>query len=75
MLNLLLTDQNPGLEIKNPNNEWELVIPEKYDLIVNFGDLIQIWSKNKIKATSHRVLGMTRKDFQYHFSLTRNLIL
>ena len=66
-LTLLLTDQNPGLEIKNPNNEWELVIPEKYDLIVNFGDLIQIWSENKIKATSHRVFGNDKERFSIPF--------
>ena len=66
-LTLLLTDQNPGLEIKNPNNDWELVIPEIEDLIVNFGDLIQIWSENKIKATSHRVFGNNKERFSIPF--------
>ena len=37
------------------------------DLIVNFGDLIQIWSKNKIKATSHRVLGNDKERFSIPF--------
>ena len=66
-LTLLLSDQNPGLEIKNPNNDWELVVPETNDIIVNFGDLIEIWSEKKIKATPHRVFGNSKERFSIPF--------
>lgn len=66
-LTLLLSDQNPGLEIKNPNNDWELVVPETNDIIVNFGDLIEIWSEKQIKATPHRVFGNSKERFSIPF--------
>ena len=66
-LTLLLSDQNPGLEIKNPNNDWELVALETDDIIVNFGDLIEIWSENQIKATPHRVFGNNKERFSIPF--------
>ena len=66
-LTILLTDNNPGLEIKNPSNEWELVTPEEGDVIVNFGDMLEFWSNEKIKATSHRVYGNNNKRFSIPF--------
>ena len=66
-LTLLVTDDNPGLEIKNPFNKWELVIPEPEDIVVNFGDMIEMWSKNKIKATSHKVFGNRKERFSIPF--------
>ena len=66
-LTILLTDNNPGLEIKNPSNNWELVNPEEGELIVNFGDMLEFWSKKKIKATPHRVYGNNKERFSIPF--------
>ncbi len=66
-LTILLTDNNPGLEIKNPSNEWELVLPEEGEVIVNFGDMLELWSGKKIKATSHRVYGNKNTRFSIPF--------
>ena len=66
-LTILLTDNNPGLEIKNPSNEWELVLPEEGEVIVNFGDMLELWSSKKIKATSHRVYGNKNTRFSIPF--------
>ena len=66
-LTILLTDNNPGLEIKNPSNEWELVTPEEGEVIVNFGDMLEFWSKKKIKATPHRVYGNNKERFSIPF--------
>ena len=66
-LTILLTDNNPGLEIKNPSNEWELVTPKEGEVIVNFGDMLEFWSKKKIKATPHRVFGNNKERFSIPF--------
>ena len=66
-LTILLTDNNPGLEIKNPSDEWELVLPKEEEIIVNFGDMIEFWSNKKIKATSHRVFGNSDERFSVPF--------
>ena len=66
-LTILLTDNNPGLEIKNPSNQWELVTPEEGEVIVNFGDMLEFWSKKKIKATPHRVFGNNNERFSIPF--------
>jgi isopenicillin N synthase-like dioxygenase len=41
-LTILLTDNNPGLEIKNPSNDWELVLPEEGEVVVNFRRYVRI---------------------------------
>ena len=66
-LTILLTDNNPGLEIKNPSNEWELVLPESDEVIINFGDMLEFWSDKKIKATSHRVYGNNNERYSIPF--------
>ena len=66
-LTILLTDSNPGLEIKNPSNEWELVNPKEDEVIVNFGDMLEFWSGEKIKATPHRVYGNNNERFSIPF--------
>ena len=66
-LTILLTDNNPGLEIKNPSNEWELVLPESDEVIINFGDMLEFWSGEKIKATPHRVYGNNNERFSIPF--------
>ena len=66
-LTILLTDNNPGLEIKNPSNKWELVTPEEGEVIVNFGDMLEFWTKKKIKATPHRVYGNNKERFSIPF--------
>ena len=66
-LTILLTDNNPGLEIKNPSDEWELVLPKDEEIIVNFGDMLEFWSNEKIKATSHRVFGNSDERFSIPF--------
>ena len=66
-LTILLTDNNPGLEIKNPSDEWELVLPKDEEIIVNFGDMLEFWSNEKIKATPHRVFGNSDERFSIPF--------
>lgn len=54
-LTLLLQDRQPGLEVLN-DGEWKLVEPRTDTLVVNLGDIAQVWSNDRYRAPLHRVL-------------------
>jgi isopenicillin N synthase-like dioxygenase len=54
-LTLLLQDECPGLEILR-NGRWQLVEPRADALVVNIGDMIQVWSNDGYRAALHRVI-------------------
>ena len=66
-LTLLFTEGDPGLEIKTLDGTWEKIISEKGDIIVNFGDMLQFWSDNQVKATQHRVIGTNKSRYSIPF--------
>ena len=53
-LTVLIQDAVPGLQLKS-GNQWHTIIPETDALIVNIGDLLQVWSNDRYKAALHRV--------------------
>lgn len=56
-LTLLANDGTPGLEVFNLDQQWLKVDFEPGEFVVNFGEMLQMWSNNQIKATPHRVKG------------------
>ena len=54
-LTVLFADQKPGLQFWHANN-WHTVIPEPDALLVNIGDIVQVWSNDVYTAPLHRVL-------------------
>ncbi|HEX7235773.1 MAG TPA: 2OG-Fe(II) oxygenase family protein [Gammaproteobacteria bacterium] len=52
-LTLLLQDEQPGLEVLHAG-EWHLVEPRRDALVVNIGDIVQVWSNDRYKAALHR---------------------
>jgi len=54
-LTLLLQDEQPGLEVLH-GDEWHLVEPRRDALVVNIGDIVQVWSNDRYKAALHRGL-------------------
>jgi isopenicillin N synthase-like dioxygenase len=54
-LTLLLQDEQPGLEVFHAN-EWHLVEPRGDALVVNIGDIVQVWSNDRYTAALHRGL-------------------
>ena len=66
-LTLLFTDATPGLEVELPSKKWEKVTANKDEIIVNFGDMLEIWSNKQIKATPHRVIGSENERFSIPF--------
>jgi isopenicillin N synthase-like dioxygenase len=53
-LTLLLQDDQPGLEVFR-NGAWHLVQPRADALVINIGDIVQVWSNDRYCAALHRV--------------------
>jgi isopenicillin N synthase-like dioxygenase len=53
-LTLLMTDDVPGLEVY-VHDRWHGVPPLTGAMIVNLGDIIQVWSNDRYKSPLHRV--------------------
>jgi isopenicillin N synthase-like dioxygenase len=60
-LTVLLQDSQPGLEVFR-NNEWHLVQPRKDALVINIGDIVQVWSNDQYFAALHRVIASAEKE-------------
>lgn len=54
-LTLLLQDDQPGLQVHR-GGRWFLVEPRADALVVNIGDIVQVWSNDRYHAALHRVL-------------------
>jgi isopenicillin N synthase-like dioxygenase len=57
LLTLLAQDGVPGLQARQVNGKWIDVPPMETTLVVNFGKVLEHWSRGRIKATEHRVIG------------------
>ncbi len=53
-ITLLLTDDVPGLEVY-VRDSWQSVPPVAGALIINLGDVVQVWSNDRYTAPVHRV--------------------
>ncbi len=53
-LTLLVHDDQPGLEFLY-NGDWHLVEPRRNAIVLNIGDIVQVWSNDRYQAPAHRV--------------------
>jgi isopenicillin N synthase-like dioxygenase len=53
-LTLLVQDEEPGLEVHH-EGKWHLVEPRNDALVINIGDVVQVWSNDRYRAALHRV--------------------
>ena len=51
----LLSSTAPGLEVLNSAGRWIDAPPLPGALVVNIGDMMEIWTNGEFVATSHRV--------------------
>ncbi len=56
-LTLLATDGQPGLEVQLKDGSWMPVSAEPGTFIINFGEMLEMWTGGKVRATPHRVIG------------------
>jgi isopenicillin N synthase-like dioxygenase len=55
VLTLLLQDGQPGLEVFR-DGCWHLVEARSDALVINIGDIVQVWSNDRYRAALHRVI-------------------
>lgn len=60
-LTILLQDEQPGLEVCREDC-WYLVEPVPGALVINLGDIAQVWSNDRYRAALHRVLTNADRD-------------
>lgn len=56
-LTLLATDGSPGLEVRKRGGGWIPVSAPPGEFVINFGEMMEIWSEGVVRATPHRVVG------------------
>ncbi len=56
-LTLLATDGAAGLEVLRRDGSWEPVSAAPGAFVINFGEMLEMWSGGRVKATLHRVKG------------------
>ena len=56
-LTLLATDGSPGLEVRKRGGGWIPVSAEPGTFVINFGEMLEMWTNRRIVATPHRVIG------------------
>eukprot|EP00804_Cyclotella_cryptica_P026131 CCRYP_013027-RA/>CCRYP_013027-RA protein AED:0.40 eAED:0.40 QI:0/-1/0/1/-1/1/1/0/339 len=70
MITLLLTDDNPGLQVKLEDS-WVDVPPQRGAFVVNIGDMFERWTNGKFCSTVHRVIqpasGLERYSVPFFF--------
>lgn len=60
----------PGLEVKNVNNEWIKVDPIPNTYVINIGDILEKMTRGLYKSNPHRVRNTsnkTRFSFPYFY--------
>jgi len=60
-LTLLIQDDQPGLEVFR-NNHWHTVEPRRDAVVVNIGDIAQVWSNDRYFAALHRVIASVEQE-------------
>ena len=52
---VLLQDGEPGLQVEK-DGRWHTIETERGAIIINIGDVVQVWSNDRYQAPLHRVL-------------------
>lgn len=60
-LTLLTGDGTPGLEVKGTDGGWHKVDVLPGEFVINFGEMLEMWSGGRAKATLHRVVGSSKE--------------
>jgi isopenicillin N synthase-like dioxygenase len=61
----LLLPTAPGLEVMNGAGQWIDAPPVPGTLVVNIGDMLEVWSNGRFAATSHRVRRVSEERYSF----------
>ena len=54
---LLAADGVPGLEVLTGDDTWLPVVAPPGTFVINFGEMLEMWTGGRVRATRHRVVG------------------
>ncbi len=60
-ITLLLQDDTGGLQAESRHDGWIDVPPRKGTVVVNIADAMQVWTNDRYRAATHRVVPMTAR--------------
>ncbi|MDO5510510.1 MAG: 2-oxoglutarate and iron-dependent oxygenase domain-containing protein [Weeksellaceae bacterium] len=63
LITLLVGASADGLEVMNRQGEWEAVKSQPDQIVVNVGDMLQRFTNNKLRSTTHRVVNPPREQW------------
>lgn len=63
LITLLVGASAGGLQILNHENKWLPVVPEKDEIVINVGDMLQRLTNNYLRSTTHRVVNPPREEW------------
>ncbi|WP_417257507.1 isopenicillin N synthase family dioxygenase [Celeribacter sp.] len=58
---LLATDGVAGLEVLGRDGAWHAVSAAPGRFVINFGEMLEMWTEGRVKATLHRVRGTAQE--------------
>ncbi len=63
LITLLVGASAGGLELLTKEGEWQAVVPEEDEIVINVGDMLQRLTNNYLKSTTHRVVNPPREEW------------
>lgn len=63
LITLLVGASAGGLELLTKEEEWQAVVPEEDEIVINVGDMLQRLTNNYLKSTTHRVVNPPREEW------------
>lgn len=63
LITLLVGASAGGLQLLTKDNEWQDIVPEEDEIVINVGDMLQRLTNNYLKSTTHRVVNPQREEW------------
>lgn len=63
LITLLVGASAGGLQLLNNDGEWQDVVPEEDEIVINVGDMLQRLTNNYLKSTTHRVINPPKEQW------------
>lgn len=63
LITLLVGASAGGLQLLNADNEWQDILPEENEIVINVGDMLQRLTNNYLISTTHRVVNPPRSEW------------
>jgi isopenicillin N synthase-like dioxygenase len=63
LITLLVGASAGGLQLRNTAGEWQEIVPENDEIVINVGDMLQRLTNNYLKSTTHRVVNPPREEW------------